>query len=601
MKKWTQINNIPIRYKLITHFLLVGILPILCLGLLVSWTVERVLEEQANDNTMQLISKVNQTFEFYINNMQSITYMIASDNEIQQFFDSPDGAENKYELQRYLRSFTTITSEVAGIMVVNKDGEYISNELYAPSVIDLTQSFWYQEAVESDGIFHIIGRPDGRRLISIVDYKNEDVVSVVRAVMDPFTKEVKGVILIDLKLRVIAETARDIQLGKSGYLMVVDNKGKNIYLPNQPIVKDIPLDWIHRQASGNFSKTINKEKIQFIYQRSPFADWTTVGVFPAEETLFELREIRFYLIVFIFIIMLFGIPVSYYLSRSISKPIVDLMKFMRRAESGDLHVRYKEKREDEIGLLGRSFNTMLQKVLELMRVTERQERQKRDAEFRSLQANINPHFLYNTLDTIQWMARKQNVIDVAEVVESLAKLFRIGLSKGRDIITVSAEMEHIESYLKIQKTRYRDKLNYQMNIDPQVRSFYTLKFILQPIVENAIYHGIKERRGPGTVLINASIARDDLLIIIEDNGAGMTIEQLHDMKQALAEAMQRTEKVEDGHKKKGYGILNVQARIQLTYGEKYGLSIDSEKAKGTRVEILLPVIREQYSEKGKSS
>ncbi|SER35276.1 two-component system, sensor histidine kinase YesM [Gracilibacillus ureilyticus] len=598
MKRWIQINNIPIRYKLISHFLLIGILPILCLGILVSLTVERVLEEQANDNTMQLIGKVNQTFEFYINNMQSITYMIASDNEVQQFLDEPEGIKNKYEIQRFLRSFTTITSEVAGIMVINKEGEYISNELYAPSILDLTESFWYQEAVESDGIFHIIGRPDGRRLTSIVDYKNDDVVSVVRAVIDPFTNEVRGVILIDLKLRVIAETARDIRLGKSGYLMVVDNKGQNIYLPNQPIIEEVPLEWISNQPSGNFSKTINDEKIQFIYQRSPFADWTTVGVFPAEESLLELREIRFYLIVFIFLIMLFGIPVSYYLSHSISKPIVELMTFMRKAESGDLHVRYKDKRYDEIGLLGRSFNTMLQQVLELMRLTERQERQKRDAEFRSLQANINPHFLYNTLDTIQWMARKHNAIDVAEVVESLAKLFRIGLSKGRDTIMVSEEIEHIESYLKIQKTRYQDKLNYSIEMDPHVHSYYTLKFILQPIIENAIYHGIKERRGPGHIQINVEKEEDLLLITIADNGAGMTQERLDEMREALQEAVSRTENTEGSKTKKGYGILNVQARIQLAYGTDYGLEIDSETGQGTQVRLLLPVIREQYLEKG---
>ncbi|MFC4402166.1 cache domain-containing sensor histidine kinase [Gracilibacillus xinjiangensis] len=597
MKKWTQINNIPIRYKLISHFLFIGILPILCLGILVSLTVERVLEEQANDNTMQLISKVNQTFEFHINNMQSITYMIASDNEVQQFLDESDGFKNKYEIQRFLRSFTTITSEVAGIMVVSNEGEYISNELYSPSVIDLTKSFWYEEAVKNDGIFHILGRPDGRRLTSIVDYKNEDVVSVVRAVIDPFTSEVRGVILIDLKLRVIAETARDIRLGKSGYLMVVDNKGQNIYLPNQPIVEKVPLEWISEQPSGNFSKTINHERIQFIYQRSPFADWTTVGVFPAEESLFELREIRFYLTVFIFIIMIFGIPVSYYLSQSISKPIVELMTFMRKAESGDLNVRYMDKRYDEIGLLGRSFNTMLQKLLELISLTERQERQKRDAEFRSLQANINPHFLYNTLDTIQWMARKHKAMDVAEVVESLAKLFRIGLSKGRDTIMVSEEIEHIESYLKIQKTRYRDKLNYRMKVNPKVHACYTLKFILQPIIENAIYHGIKERRGPGHINITAEKEASQLIIKIIDNGAGMEKDQLDALRIAIKEAVKRTENAESQNKK-GYGILNVQARIQLAYGNDYGLEIDSEKGQGTCVKLLLPIIKEQYLEKG---
>ncbi|MGP4040045.1 cache domain-containing sensor histidine kinase [Gracilibacillus sp. D59] len=604
MKRWTQINNIPIRYKLISHFLLISILPIFCLALLISWTVERVMEEQVNDNTLQLIDKVNESFEFYTSNLQSYTYMISNNQDVEQFLAGNESgpnavSDNKYDIQRYLRNFTTVSPEVAGIMVVNDKGDYVSNELYAPSIIDLTETSWYQEAIENNGIFKIIGRPDGRRLHSIVDYTNDDVVTVVRAVIDPFTEQVHGVVMIDLKLRVIAETVKDITLGKSGYLMVIDDSGQNIYQPNQPIVSKIPLNWISKQQSGDFSKTIKGEKIQFIYQRSPFANWVTVGVFPAEETIFGLREINFYLVMFIFIIMFFGIPVSYFLSHSISKPIVQLVSFMKKAEGGDFNVRYEEKRFDEIGLLGRSFNTMLTKLNDLLHLTERQERQKRDAEFRSLQANINPHFLYNTLDTIQWMARKQKANDVAEVVESLAKLFRIGLSKGRDVISLSEEIDHIESYLKIQKTRYREKLHYQIKVDASIKQNAILKFILQPIIENAIYHGIKERRGAGHINIEAKPWGQDLLIQVSDDGKGMTPQQLSDMKEALAESVTLTENSEETRNKKGYGMLNVQARIRLTHGSGYGMTIDSQENIGTTVTILLPGMNESDEEREK--
>ncbi len=602
VKRWIQINNIPIRYKLISHFLLISILPIFCLALLISWTVERVMEEQVNDNTMQLIGKVNESFEFYISNLQSYTYMIANNEDVEQFLGQGEEAafsDNKYDIQRYLRNFTTVSSEVAGIMVINDEGEYVSNELYAPSTIDLTETSWYQEAVNNNGIFKIIGRPDGRRLNSIVDYTNEDVITVVRAVIDPFTEQVHGVVLIDLKRRAIAETVKDVTLGKSGYLMVIDDKGQSIYQPNQPIVSQIPFKWVSEQQSGDFSKTIKGEKFQFIYQRSPFANWVTVGVFPTEETIFGLREINFYLVIFIFIIMFFGIPVSYFLSHSISKPIVQLVSFMKKAEDGDLKVRYKEKRFDEIGLLGRSFNTMLTKLNGLMHLTERQERQKRDAEFRSLQANINPHFLYNTLDTIQWMARKQKADDVAEVVESLAKLFRIGLSKGRDIITLAKEIDHIESYLKIQKTRYREKLNYDIKVEESITNKAILKFILQPIIENAIYHGIKERRGAGHINIEAKSLDGNLLIKISDDGKGMPPKQLSDMREALAESIIQTENPEETRNKKGYGMLNVQARIQLTHGPDYGLTIESQEDVGTTITILLPIMNNSVEEREK--
>ncbi|ENH98017.1 multi-sensor signal transduction histidine kinase [Gracilibacillus halophilus YIM-C55.5] len=590
MKRWTQINNLPIRYKLISHFLMISILPIICLGFLFHWTTERVLEQQANDHTMQLISKVNETFSFYMNNLQSITYLVAGDEKVDQFFAAETKEDQTFEIQRYLRHFTTLSPEVAGIMVVNHKGEYISNELYAPSVMDLTEASWYEKAIESRGIFQIIGRPEGRRLTSIVNYQNDEVVSVVRAVTDPFTNEVKGVILIDLKLRVIAEAVQDVRLGKTGYLMVIDEKGQNIYQPSDPIVEHIPMEWVNEQPSGEFSKTMNGKRIQYIYQQSSFANWTTIGVFPQEETLLEMSEIRFYLIIFIFIIMLFGFSASYFLSHSISKPITQLMNLMQRAEAGDFKVRYQERRDDEVGLLGRSFNKMIQQLNGLMRLTKKQERQKRDAEFRSLQANINPHFLYNTLDTIQWMARKRDATDVAEIVGSLAKLFRIGLSKGKDMITVEQEIEHISSYLRIQQTRYRHKLDYQMNVEEEVQSSKMLKFILQPIVENSIYHGIKERRGLGMIEIQAERKQGMLHFIIRDDGVGMNQDQLKEMQLALKEAVNRTENPENTRDKKGYGLLNVQARIELTFGDSYGMNVNSEEGKGTTVELWLPLL-----------
>lgn len=596
MKHWIQVNNLPIRYKLISHFLIISIIPIICLGLLFNWTVERVLEEQVEKNTLQLIAKVNKTFEFYISNMQSITYSIGFNENIQNFLNVGDRDEhyftNDYDIQRFLRNFTTLSPEVAGILVVNSKGDYISNEFYAPSVRDLTESSWYKEAVENKGIFKIIGQPNGRNLYSLVNYQNDEVVSVVRAIVDPYTQEVLGVILIDLKLRVIAEALVDVRLGKTGYLMVVDDQGQNIYQPNDPLIKTIPSEWVAEKTSGTFSKNVDEEQLQFIFQRSPFTDWITIGVFPSEETIFELHEIQFYLVTFIYLLMIFGIHISYFLSNSISRPIVQLMEFMRRAESGKLEVRYREKRNDEIGMLGRSFNKMLSQINQLIHLGRRHEKEKREAEFRSLQANINPHFLYNTLDTIQWMARKKKANDIAEVVESLANLFRIGLSKGRDMISLEEELNHIRSYLMIQKTRYRDKLNYQINVDESVRDLYVIKFILQPIIENAIYHGIKERRGSGHIAVSAQRKEGKLLIIIKDDGAGMSELVLQEMQQALHEAVTRTEDKGENRDKKGYGMLNVQARIELAFGNDYGMHISSKEKFGTTVEILLPLLKD---------
>ncbi|MNJ53968.1 Sensor histidine kinase YehU [compost metagenome] len=260
---------------------------------------------------------------------------------------------------------------------------------------------------------------------------------------------------------------------------------------------------------------------------------------------------------------------------------------------------------------------MLLQINRLISLTERQERQKREAELSSLQAHIKPHFLYNTLDTIHWMARRKGALDIAEMAESLSKLFRIGLSKGNVIIPLSDEIEHIRSYLQIQHVRYQNKLDYALRVAPEVQELSVLKLILQPIVENAIYHGIKERRGPGVIEVEAKELSGDLVMTIRDNGKGMTEEQLAALRRALEQVASSEEhaaasKTSGGHgganpasgtiksdeETNGYGILNVQARIRLTFGDKYGLSLDSTLGEGTVVTVTHPLIRDNYMQNG---
>ncbi|WP_334077685.1 sensor histidine kinase [Paenibacillus sanfengchensis] len=616
-----SMNNMPIRYKLILHFLLISILPSIGLGFLVNWSADRVIERRMTENTLQLIGKVNQTLEAYVENLQNITYFISFNPEVQDFLKkgtagtgsriaigSPQpesGAEPaSYAIRKFLQGFTTLHSEVAGILIVNRRGAYLSNEMYAryPNQ-SLTEEEWYLEAVRNKGIFKIVGHPSGRNVTTHASYKDNEVVSVVRAILDPETGETLGVVLIDLKLRVIAETAQDVRLGKTGYLTVLDPGGEMIYAPPEPYVGKIPLSWLKSQSgAGTSTHEVNGRKLQFIYRESAFTGWTTVGVFSLKESAAETREIRFSIVSFVFFVCLLGMTASFYLAYSLSRPIGQLMSFMQKAQAGDLTVRHWGNRSDEIGLLGRKFNAMLQQINRLIKLTERQERQKREAELRSLQAHIKPHFLYNTLDTIHWMARRKGAEDIAQLAESLSKLFRIGLSKGNDIIPLNDEIEHIRSYLQIQQVRYQNKLSYSIDIDPRVQGAYVLKLILQPIVENAIYHGIKERRGPGRVEIRGSVRNGGLELTVRDDGKGMNAERLLALRRSLAAAGTAepagaaSEPGPAGGN--GYGMLNVQARIALTFGNPYGISVESEEGEGTTVTVTHPILTEPLLAKG---
>ena len=603
--KWLEINDWPIRYKLIAHFLLIGIVPAICLGLLIHYSVDRVLERQATENTLQLIGKVNRSLEHYAVNLQNITYIASGNPDVRRFLDGTEGQDAKvsdhYGIRHFLQTVSTLYTEVAGILIVNSEGESISNELYAKEGYRLTLEPWYEEAVRRDGIFTIIGHPEGRHVTSHVNYRDDEVITVARAVLDPDTQRVLGVVLIDLKLRVIAEELKNVRLGRDGDLMVIDDRGTPVYAPASLPVGEVSPDWF-AGTSGSLSRVTEAGKLQFIYVRSPFTGWTTIGVFPARGSIHEMREIQFYIVSFVFLVCLFGITASYYLSRSISRPIGQLISFMQKAESGDLLTRFIGERHDEIGMLGRSFNRMLYRINRLITLMEHKERQKREAELRSLQAHIRPHFLYNTLDTIQWMARSQGAAAAAEVAESLARLFRIGLSGGRDQIPLAEEFEHLESYLKIQKVRYRDKLNFAIRMEPGLERHTVLKLILQPLVENAIYHGIKERRGPGTIEVDAFIRDGDLILRVKDDGAGMDEDRLAEVRQALdrvgrehdpGELLAEAETAAadgSGRKDRGFGLINVHERLKLTFGDRYGLKIDSARGEGTTVTVVHPVL-----------
>lgn len=607
-----RLRNMPLRYQLMLLFLLFAIVPSVGLGLLVNWTVERVVERQVEGHTMQLIGKVNEALNSKMENLQNMTYLIAFDPDIEAFLNdkmplNDDDADSEpmnmgtiaeaeqnrlYGIKQTLQGFTTLYPEIAGIVLVNASGDYISNEMYPRAEQSLIQENWYQKASANPGIFMVLGQPKERNLTTHVRYKDDEIVSVARSITDEASGRVRGVIMIDLKLRSVSQAARNVTLGKSGYVMVTDAEGQSVYKPEHPLIEHIPTDWFPSGESGTFTADTEGGTLLFMYQSSTFTGWRTVGVFPTRDSISEVRQIQFYVVSFVFVVCLFGLSASLWFSRSIAQPIFRLMSYMRRAETGNLRPGRWSDRADEIGMLGNSYNRMLVQIRQLISLNELRERQKRDAEIRSLQEHIKPHFLYNTLDTIHWMARKEGAEDVSGMVGALSRLFRIGLSKGQDYIPLHSEIEHMTSYMQIQQTRYRDRLQYTLNIPEELRDLFVLKLLLQPLIENAIYHGIKGRRGPGHIRVEARLEHNRLLLTVQDNGAGMSNERLAEMQQLLEAPLASLEASSPGMTGKSYGMLNVQARLRLSFGDEYGIVLESQEGEGTNVTIIHPLMRE---------
>ncbi|MBD0378873.1 cache domain-containing sensor histidine kinase [Paenibacillus sedimenti] len=591
MKHWLHLfRNKGLRFKLLIYFITLILLPVATLGVIGNWVSVKTLENEANTHTEQMIGQVTKNLDFYVQNVAQTLQLISSNPETGRFLavNPQTSAEQRQavevEVRRMLSSFTTIYPDIAGIIIVNDNDMDISNEMYRVARDPLTSEEWYSKAMKAPEKPLLISKPIGRNITTNFNYSPDDVLSVVQAIRNSETGLYHGVVLIDYKLTRMETLVRDITLGKNGFIYIMDNNGEIVYAPENSTVYRVRAEWMRQPNGASIVKTIRNERYQIMYTLSDFTKWKTVGLFSLNETLQDVTKLRNISFVLGGLTIILAVFTSLFFTRSIVRPIGRLRQLMKRAEAGDLSVRYEMTSRDEIGQLGHSFNNMIAEIHKLIELVYEEQKSKRDAELRVMQAQIKPHFLYNTLDTIQWMAQERKADDIVVMIVKLTNLFRIGLSRGKETILVSEEIEHIQSYLFIQKARYESKLNYEIYVDPDAERELIIKLTLQPLVENAIYHGIKARRGQGRIYIEVIKAEGRLKMYVRDNGAGIPPDQLVKLRARLS-GNSADEEIT------GFGLFNVHERIRLVYGEPYGIKIYSTVGEGTTVEVWYPLKR----------
>ena len=298
-----------------------------------------------------------------------------------------------------------------------------------------------------------------------------------------------------------------------------------------------------------------------------------------------------YSVIAALVILVMVIYVSYMISQSITSPVRILSRVTEKVAGGDMSVRANLDTGAELGVLSRSLDEMIERINTLISQVRTEQENLRVAELELLQAQINPHFLYNTLDTIIWLAEAGDQSKVVSMVGSLSDFFRASLGQGRDIVTIGDEMKHVSSYLEIQQVRYQDILTYSIDIPENIYSSKIPKITLQPLVENALYHGIKNKRGGGSITITGKVESKCIYLYIEDNGIGMTEERLAMINQKINTGTKTENEADAGGNREEaeiFGLYNVNERIRLKFGLRYGIHIDSEYGRGTVVTVLLP-------------
>lgn len=543
------------------------------------------VRRNSQEYTSELIKQVNTNIQFYINQMENISTMALNNNDVKHYLSLPNSS-SKQEKRNYeekisdlFHSILVSRKDIASIMVFGNDGRFVSDRKDAilKPYTDLSEQLWYKKAKEMEG--RVVISPSNVQHIFRDEYRW--VVSLSREMRNAAEEESAGVFLVDLNFSAINDMCSKIRLGKRGYVYIVDDDGNIVYHPQQQLIySNLKTEMIDQVIGAHQSSFITDEGEQsriYTVHDTGFG-WKIVGVAYLNELVSNKSEMKLSFTLWGIFGLVIALLCSIAISLKLSRPIKLLQTNMKQVEKGNFDIRVDIQNTNEIGQLSRSFNMMVSKIKELMSQIVQEQEFKRKSELKALQAQIHPHFLYNTLDSIIWMAESKKYEEVVLMTSSLAKLFRSSIGNGDELISIRIEIDHITNYLTIQKMRYKDKLDFQVDVDRDILHYKTLKVLLQPLVENAIYHGIKNKSGVGIVKITGRKVDEQIYLQVKDNGVGMIPEKVKTM-------LIPKNNFPNG---KGVGVVNVDERIKLYFGESYGLSFESEPDEGTTVTIRIP-------------
>lgn len=548
-----------------------------------SYTKNTVMENSI-DYTTRLVSQINRDIDSYINYMENISSLVVNGGDVSEYlFASGEESEKEQFYNRIITQFNTVVEtreDISNIGVVTKENQYIINggDDRINENILLKDVDWYTRAMETEESVLTASHVQ-----HVIQNNYKWVVTLSKGIVNPKTGENDAVFFIDLNYKLLKDLCENNSLTSNSYVFIVDEAGKIIYHPKQQLLysglKTERIDQVLACDSSYF--IINEGDAAKLYTVvvSEKTGWRVVGVADFSELMKSQKEAQNLYFFTAIVIFLTAILLSTMLAAAITRPVKQLMDSMKEVEKGNFEkANVDVKQGNEIGSLGKSFNIMTEKIRQLMEQNTAVQEQKRRSELRALRSQINPHFLYNTLDSIIWMAEGEKNKEVVLMTAALARLLRQSISNDNERIPLEKEIEYTRSYLTIQQMRYKDKLEYEIDVEPDIQKEEIINLILQPLVENAIYHGIKYKGSKGKITIRGFGEEDRIIIQVSDDGNGMDEE-------TLLNIMDKS-KANEGTG--GVGVYNVHTRLQLYYGEAYGLHFESTLGEGTTVTVTIP-------------
>ena len=540
--------------------------------------------ENSSLYTQTIIRQMNQNIDSYIDYMENISYLVSSNEDVQTYlFGDHVGPEVRGRILNQFETILDSRSDILNLGIISENGRMFINdgrEMTNPD-LDIHSQEWYMNALNGSQSSYL----SSSHVQHIISGERPWVITLSRGIRDQSSGSTKkeAVFFIDLNYSAISGLCDQNIVGNQGYAFILDAEGNIVYHPQQQqLYNELQTENIGLIMESE-SDTIlygkgSGEKLYTI-SRSEKTGWTVVDSVRVEELLRKSNEAQSIYILVAAGLVAVALFFSKFIAKNITQPIQKLCESMEKVQEGDFSVSdVVVDSANEIGSLTTSFNVMTHRIQDLMEQNIREQEAKRKSELKALQSQINPHFLYNTLDSIIWMAEGKKNEEVVLMTASLARLLRQSISNEDEVVSIGQEIEYARGYLTIQKMRYKDKMEYQIDVDPSILNIPLIKLVLQPVIENAIYHGLKYKESKGFLLVRGFPKDGNAVLQVIDDGVGMDEETLEHI----------YEKHKVNYRSNGVGIYNVQKRLQLYYGNEYGITYESEVGKGTTATITIP-------------
>lgn len=561
-------------------------------GLLTIRISNQTIVKKAARNAERELTLINKSLLNLTQTTEDYVRILSMDNRLQNQLErvsanelsSLDNLEINKTISTVMSNITQPITRIAAASIMSS-----KKELFEAGFVDNSSIY----SAISNGIINFTDNYKTPKWLGLIKIKyqyggEEDVFAIAKTIIGTDSGHILGTAIVYIREKDVAAIYLDNIVNKNDKFFIIDDQRRIVstqnkdelysYFDDEKYLGEYRLEDVSDNES--IIRDIDGERTLIAVQDFKKLNWKIVSVIPLDEITYENRGMTKLIVIFGLTCLFLSFVASYLLSYTISKPILKLVRIMREIKSGNMQLRADINEKGEIGMLSDGFNSLMDKINSLLEEIYIEQKQKRENEFKLLQSQIKPHFLYNTIETIISFIKlglKDNAVMTAKY---LAGFYRISLSKGNDIITISDEMQLIDNYLSIQKLRYVEYLDYKLEFDEKILKYQIPKLTLQPLVENSIYHGLKQKDEKGFLLIKGYYDQDMIKIEVIDDGVGMTEEMI---KRVLSRPM-------NDRKSTDFGVFSVDSRLKLLYGEQYGLSIESVVGKYTKVIVSLPAV-----------